>query len=73
MPLEYTFGGRDSAPLSKISGPLGLEFVGSELPSSVVAFTRLGNASVGKMLKTLLLKPGSVVGILKVIVVLGWS
>src|SRR3954454_13511755 len=72
-PLGNTLGGVASAPLMRMDGPFGFELTGSVLPSSTVARARPGKPSVGWMLKTLLLNPGSDTGMLKVMVVPGWS
>src|SRR6202453_3251394 len=70
-PLGKTLSDWPKLPFNRICGPFGFELAGSVLPSRVVALTRLGNPSVGRMLKTLLLKPASLVGMSKVMVVRG--
>src|SRR5580693_3346639 len=66
-PLAKTSGDATSDPFNTMAGPLGLELVGSVLPSMIIPLTRLRRPAVGVMLNTLLLKPGSLVGMLNVI------
>ncbi len=64
------FSGQPSAPSSRIAGPFGFEF-GCVVASSVVFPHKPGSASLGWRLKTLLLKPESLTGMLNEIVVPG--